>query len=125
MIKKSSLACHPARDHPWCPKIKMSITIRRAVLFLAILLPLSAAPITLDQVLELADQNHPQLQAGAAQIEAARAGVMTASAYPNPEVGVRAGGQDYRVPGNVRGFVSSYNFVQPLELGPLRPARIE
>ncbi len=94
-------------------------------LCLAILPCLNGASISLDQALELADQNHPQLQAGAAQIEAAQAGVTTASAYPNPEFGARAGGQDYRVPGNVRGFVTSYTFSQPLELGPLRPARVQ
>ncbi len=82
-----------------------------------------AAPLTLGQALDLAVQNHPQLRAGAAQVEAARAGVVTANAYPNPEVGTRVGGQDYRVPGNVRGFVTSFTFSQPLELGPLRPTR--
>jgi cobalt-zinc-cadmium efflux system outer membrane protein len=92
---------------------------------MAVLPRLTGASIPLDQALELADQNHPQLQAGAAQIEAAQAGVTTASAYPNPEFGARAGGQDYRVPGNVRGLVTSYTFSQPLELGPLRPARVQ
>lgn len=86
---------------------------------------LSGANLTLTEALELAEQNHPQLRAGAAQIDVARAGLVTAKAYPNPEAGFRAGGQDYRVPGNVRGFVSTYQFSQPLELGPLRPARLE
>lgn len=81
--------------------------------------------LTLDRAIELADRHHPLLQAGAAQIEAARAGVLTARAYPNPEAAALAGGQSYRVPGNVAGVVSSFSFTQPLELGPLRPARIE
>ncbi|MCC6539132.1 MAG: TolC family protein [Bryobacterales bacterium] len=80
-------------------------------------------PLTLDEALALADDNHPRLRAGAAQIDVARAGVVGARAYPNPEVGGRFGGQDYRVPGNVRGPVTSFTFTQPLELGPLRPAR--
>lgn len=88
-------------------------------------IPATAAVITLEEALRLAEENHPQLRAGAAQVDMARAGLLTAKAYPNPEFGIRAGGQDYRVPGNVRGFVSTYQFSQPLELGPLRPARLE
>jgi len=88
-------------------------------------LPLRAENLILLQALELAEQNHPQLRAGSAQIDVARAGLITAKAYPNPEAGFRAGGQDYRVPGNVRGFVSTYQFSPPIELGPLRPARME
>ncbi|MCX6597036.1 MAG: TolC family protein [Acidobacteria bacterium] len=73
--------------------------------------------LTLDKILALADDNHPRLRAGSAQIDSARAGVVGALAYPNPEFGARIGGQDYRVPGNVRGLVSSLVFSQPLELG--------
>jgi outer membrane protein, heavy metal efflux system len=83
----------------------------------------AASTLSLEQLLALADENHPRLRAGTAQIDAAKAGVIGARAYPNPEFGARAGGQDYRVPGNVRGLVSSFVFSQPLELGPLRPAR--
>lgn len=84
-----------------------------------------AATLTLDQALALAEENHPQLRAGAAQVEAAQAGITTARAYPNPEAGVLAGGQTYRVPGNVSGFVSSFSLTQPLELGAVRPSRIQ
>jgi cobalt-zinc-cadmium efflux system outer membrane protein len=84
-----------------------------------------AAPLSLPQALTLAEEFHPQLRAGLAQIEAARAGMITARAYPNPELGGLAGGQTFRVPGNVSGLVYSFALVQPLELGPLRPSRIE
>lgn len=84
-----------------------------------------AAPLTLPQALALAEEFHPQLLAGIAQIEAARAGMVTARAYPNPELGGLAGGQTFRVPGNVSGPVYSFSLVQPLELGPLRPSRME
>lgn len=97
--------------------------LRRSLIGILSLSSAMAATLTLDGALSLASQNHPRLQVGSAQIEAARAGVITAGAYPNPEFGARAGGQDYRVPGNVRGLVTSYTFSQPLELGPLRPAR--
>lgn len=85
----------------------------------------SSGVLALETALDLADENNPQLKAGAAQIDAARAGITGARAYPNPEFGVVAGGQTYRVPGNVSGFVSSYSFAQPLELGGLRESRIE
>jgi outer membrane protein, heavy metal efflux system len=84
-----------------------------------------AAPLTLPKALALAQEFHPQLRAGLAQIEAARAGMITARAHPNPELGGLAGGQTFRVPGNVSGPVYSFALVQPLELGPLRPSRIE
>lgn len=71
----------------------------------------------------LAEQNHPLLRAGAAQVDAARAAMVTAKAYPNPESALMAGRQTFRVPGNVSGLNTNLTFSQPLELGPLRPAR--
>jgi cobalt-zinc-cadmium efflux system outer membrane protein len=65
------------------------------------------------------------LRAGAAQIDAAKAGILTAKAYPNPEAGMRAGGQTIRVPGNVSGLVYSMSMAQPLELGALRSTRLQ
>ncbi len=103
----------------------MSYMMAEALFCLVAALQVKAEVLTLEQALTLADRNHPQLQAGTAQIEAARAGVVTARAYPNPEAAALAGGQTYRVPGNVSGLVTSYSFTQPLELGPLRPARIQ
>lgn len=102
----------------------MSFASRVFPVWLAMASAASAESLTLDQAITLADQYHPQLQAGAAQIDAARAGILTARAYPNPEGAALAGGQSYRVPGNVAGVVSSFSFTQPLELGGLRPARI-
>lgn len=81
--------------------------------------------INLQEALALAAVNHPQLKAGTAQIEAAVAGITTAKARPNPEFGALTGYQTYRVPGNVRGPINSFSFTQPLELGALRPTRIE
>jgi cobalt-zinc-cadmium efflux system outer membrane protein len=85
----------------------------------------AAFTVTLDQAIALADQNNPQIQASVAQIGMLTGGVLTARAYPNPEAGVLAGRQTARVPGAVPGFSSAYTFAQPLELGPLRPARIQ
>lgn len=85
---------------------------------------LGAQTVTLDQLLALAEEQHPRLRAMTAQTAAAQAGITTAKAYPNPEAGVMAGRQTYRVPGNVSGLFQSYSFSQPLELGKLRPARL-
>ena len=87
-------------------------------------LPVPAAVITLEQALALAEENHPRLKAGSARVDVAVAGITTAKARPNPEALAQGGGQTYRVPGNVSGFVQSYSISQPLELGQLRPARI-
>src|SRR5581483_7450102 len=84
-----------------------------------------AQTLTLAQALELADQSHPLLQAGLAQIDIARAGIVTAKAYPNPQAVAGVGRQSVRVAGNVSGNVSIYGVAQPLELGPLRPTRIQ
>jgi cobalt-zinc-cadmium efflux system outer membrane protein len=65
------------------------------------------------------------LRAGQAGTEAAVAGIRTAQAYPNPEFGAISGAQTYRVPGNVSGWSSQFVLNQPLELGGLRPARIQ
>jgi len=97
--------------------------LRRGACALALAIAANGATLTLDQALSLAVEYHPQLRAGAAQIDVARAGITTALAYPNPEFGARAGGQTFRVPGNVSGFFNAYVFSQPLELGGLRPAR--
>lgn len=87
--------------------------------------PASAATkLTLEQAISLAEDYHPLLRAGIAQIEAAQAGLTTARAYPNPSVGVVSGYQTYRVPGNVRGFSQFFSFQQPLELGNLRSTRL-
>ncbi|BDC52376.1 outer membrane protein CzcC [Bryobacterales bacterium F-183] len=81
--------------------------------------------ITLEQAIALARDSHPRLQAGSAQIEAARAGIITAKARPNPEVQTMAGYQYFRVPNNITGPMQAYAASQPLELGRLRPTRIE
>jgi cobalt-zinc-cadmium efflux system outer membrane protein len=87
--------------------------------------PCAAATLSLESALALALEHHPQLKASDAQIDAARAGIRTARAVPNPEVAVLAGRQTYRVPENVSGLVTSYSFTQPLDIGPYRPARID
>lgn len=91
-----------------------------------LLAPLQAQTrMTLVEALELAERQNPALQAATAALEGAAAGVVTARAYPNPAASSQTGRQMVRVPGNVTGAVQILSFQQPLELGPLRPARIE
>ncbi len=115
-------------EAPACRTRRGSGQSSGAAAFLALMtvLPASARAdaLTLQQALVLAERHHPQLQAGAAQVEVAKASQVTARAYPNPEAAVLAGRQTYRVPGNVSGLSSNYSISQPLELGPLRPARM-
>jgi cobalt-zinc-cadmium efflux system outer membrane protein len=80
--------------------------------------------LTLDEAIALADDQNPQLRAGSAGIEAARAGIVTAQGKLNPTAGMAAGGQSIRAPGNIAGLVTSYSYSQSLELGGLRPTRI-
>lgn len=83
-----------------------------------------AQSLTLSEALALADAQHPLLRAGEAQVDAAAAGVTTARAYPNPEVAFLVGRQP-GPPGTPVNGVPLYEVVQPLELGALRPTRIQ
>jgi len=97
------------------------------VVLLGFLLPSApaATKLTLDQAVALAEAYHPLLRAGMAQIDAAQAGLTTARAYPNPTASAIAGAQTIRVPGNVNGYSQFFTATQPLELGSLRPTRLQ
>jgi len=98
-----------------------------SVVLHGLLIPVApaATKLTLDQAITLAEDFHPLLRASIAQIEAAQAGLTTARAYPNPFASAISGAQTIRVPGNVNGFSQFFTFTQPLELGPLRPTRLQ
>ncbi|MGE0448474.1 MAG: TolC family protein [Vicinamibacterales bacterium] len=83
-----------------------------------------ADEVTLERALALAESQHPLLRAGAAHVEEAAAGIITARAYPNPETTFAAGKQTAPPP-SPRNGVPLVSVAQPLELGPLRPTRIE
>jgi len=85
----------------------------------------AADTLTLDQALDLAERSHPHLQAGSAQVDLAVAGITSAKAYPNPESAILAGRQTARVPEAIPGQSYFYSFSQPLELGSLRPSRVQ
>jgi cobalt-zinc-cadmium efflux system outer membrane protein len=91
----------------------------------ALLCPPGAAErLTLEQAMTLAEQNNQQLRVAAAQIAGARAGIVTAKAYLNPEVGVIAGQQHARTAGALPGPAQVYSFAQPLELRSVRETRL-
>jgi cobalt-zinc-cadmium efflux system outer membrane protein len=80
--------------------------------------------VNLDRALELANTQHPLLRAGSAGVEAAEAGILTARHYPNPFTQVAAGRQT-GPPGTPHFPVPMWIVQQPLELGRLRPTRIQ
>lgn len=85
-------------------------------------------PFTLDQALSLAEQNNPQLRVADARREGASAGIITARAYPNPELNVIPGNQysrwGYINPGPA-GLLQHYSVSQQIELPSIRDARIQ
>lgn len=87
--------------------------------------PVAAETVTLARALELAEQNHPSLKAGAARNAAAAGRILSARAYPNPEVALLSGSMYNQPPGGRRFNTPVFTFSQPLELGGLRPARID
>jgi outer membrane protein, heavy metal efflux system len=94
-------------------------------MYFALACTATAQTLTLDQALELAELNNPQLRAAAAQIEGSTAAITTARAYPNPEFNFLAGRQAPQTPGANAGPVPAYTLSQPLEFGALRPSRIQ
>lgn len=83
-----------------------------------------AQKLSLAEALALAERENPLLRVSEAAVEGARAGTVTARAYPNPGVSSQTGRQVVRLPGNVPGLVQVFSFAQPLELGALRPSRL-
>ena len=92
---------------------------------------LSPAPLPDEQVLSIADlvalaqQHNPVLRASIQSREAARAGVRSAQALPNPALDIGQGRARARLPGTPVGGVSSWSVSQLIESPGLRQARIE
>jgi cobalt-zinc-cadmium efflux system outer membrane protein len=82
--------------------------------------------ITLAEALALAERNNPQLRAASAAVEGAAAGIVTASAHPNPTLTFGSLGRQQvlsraaALPGMLNGF----NFSQAVELPNVRSTRI-
>ena len=84
--------------------------------------------LTLDRALALALEHNPQLQVASALRQGAEAGVLTARAYPNPELTTMTGQQFTRpnriFGGAAPGILQHYSVHQPIELPSVRSARI-
>ncbi|MEW5944127.1 MAG: TolC family protein [Pseudomonadota bacterium] len=85
--------------------------------------PAAAQPLTLTEVLALAEAANPGLKAVEAQSAAAEAALLGARAWPNPEVEIAGGRSRSRQIGGVSGDNRLVGLAQPLELAPLRDAR--
>ena len=83
-----------------------------------------AATYGLDQLIARARTESPLLAVYRAEELAARAGVGTARAYPNPELEYTPGRAQGRAAGSVGGFASGLSISQPIENPALRDARI-
>lgn len=81
-------------------------------------------PYKLQALREAARASHPSLQAARSMVEAGRAQVVTAGAYPNPEVEFLAGRTQARVPGAATGASQTLEITQRIDNPWQREARI-
>lgn len=91
-------------------------------------IPAEKKPLTLDEALALAEKFNPHIRVALAGREGAEAGILTARAYPNPEVTAIAGRQFSRwnrgitgAPGSLTHFSTS----QQIELPSVRRWRLD
>lgn len=84
-----------------------------------------AGAYALDDLLTLARRDNFALQSARALALAGRAGVITARAYPNPELEVMGASLRARTPGTLGGSGSTLGFSQRIESPGLRSARVE
>ncbi|MBL8434147.1 MAG: TolC family protein [Zoogloea sp.] len=83
------------------------------------------AAYSLQALREMARATHPSVAAAEAYVEAGRAQVTTAGAYPNPEVEFLAGRSRARMPGAVAGSAQSMALTQRIDNPWQREARID
>ncbi|MGA8053262.1 MAG: TolC family protein [Burkholderiales bacterium] len=84
----------------------------------------TATRLELATALQLADESSPRLRIAASRVEGARAGVVTARQYPNPDAELLGGRQTDRVPNVPSGSITFFGFAQPLDLPWVREPRI-
>jgi len=103
-----------------------------AIALIAATLPALAAPSAspplesykLQALRDAARASHPSLQAARALVDAGRAQITSAGAYPNPEVEFLAGRTQARVPGVATGGAQSLSLTQRIDNPWQREARI-
>ena len=105
-------------------KLCMHLAIACVLLFGGLPSPQAAAqPLTLEQALSLARTHNPTLPQFNANLEIARAAILTARAYPNPELELGIGSARSREAGGGSEAEYSIGIVQPLELPGKRNTR--
>lgn len=85
--------------------------------------PLRADPLTLEQILGLLENHSPAVAGGKARREAAQAALITARAYPNPELEAGGGSSTGIGPGALNGPNEQLFLSQPVDLPFVRAAR--
>jgi len=95
------------------------------LLNLLLSLPALAEPVSLEQLLAMARTGNRGLQASRDAVEAARAGITSAGAFPNPEIEYQSGDARARNPGATPGNVRTMTFTQRLDMPWVRAARID
>jgi len=104
---------------------KLSLAVALAATLLpALAAPPGTEPYKLQALRDAARASHPSLQAARAMVDAGRAQVTSAGAYPNPEVEFLAGRVQARVPGAATGGAQSLALSQRIDNPWQREARI-
>ncbi|WP_077731970.1 TolC family protein [Methylocaldum sp. 14B] len=85
----------------------------------------AGSSLSLADLLALAEKHNPELTAARTQIEGAEGDLITAKAYPNPEIQVGAGESVARDTGVTRGILTGADIAQPIELPYVRRPRRE
>jgi cobalt-zinc-cadmium efflux system outer membrane protein len=78
---------------------------------------------TLNDLIGLAQRSNPALASMRARVAGAQAALLTAQAYPNPDIDVLAGRQSGSTPAVATGSSGNLGFMQPLERPSLRQSR--
>jgi len=84
-----------------------------------------ATPLTLEDALLQAERLNPRMRVAESQIQLSEAGVVTASARPNPDAIYLGGHQNLRLPSGASGLLQHWGYNQLLEWKSVRRNRIE
>lgn len=106
-----------------CYKAVTGFTGQILVLFFTVSFQVHAETLTLQQIIGLLESHSPALATARAQQESAQAALITAGAYPNPELEVGGGSSTGIGPGALSGSNEQIALAQPLDLPYIREAR--
>lgn len=87
--------------------------------------PVAAPELGQAQIIAIVLEHNPQLRAAQSALNAARSGIQSAKALPNPRFDWNQGRNTARIPGVTPGTLQSWTFSQPIENPYAREARID